>query len=331
MHTIDIIIPVFNASSVLPKCIESVVRQSYRDFHLFIIDDGSTDDSVEKALSYSRSDSRIEVVSKPNAGVSSARNKGLELSTARWVMFLDADDYLEQNALAELLPGDDDNVDLCVANYRMHNGRAVKDVVFPRGKVLREDLYRLYRDYDFQWSSSVWGKLFRREVIADGGLTFNAAMHHSEDLVFLNQFLLHCRTVFFSGQIGYHYILGNTSSLTRTFHSFDTEMTGVRAVEKAAKDLIRFCNVNDVSVIGKMMQPVVFCQFRALNSIYGAELKKGAGRKERISMIKDVGIDRYKAYIYPVEGWKERFLNTILLKLGWIRLYDAIRYFSAGR
>ena len=89
---VSIIVPVYNASEFITKCIESVINQAYKDFELIIINDGSTDNSLEICQSFAIQDKRIKIVNKENSGVSTSRNIGIKESSGEWIMFLDADD-----------------------------------------------------------------------------------------------------------------------------------------------------------------------------------------------------------------------------------------------
>ena len=97
---ISIIIPIFNASQYLRECIESVLSQSFRDFELILINDGSTDDSLTICKNYEKLDARITVISEANGGVSKARNRGLNVVKGKWIVFVDADDYFLDDALS---------------------------------------------------------------------------------------------------------------------------------------------------------------------------------------------------------------------------------------
>ena len=104
MPIISIIIPIYNAEKYLSTCIESILSQGFEDFELLLINDGSKDNSLSICNDYAQRDSRIKVFDKPNGGVSSARNLGLDNATGEYVMFVDADDRLAPNALEMFSP-----------------------------------------------------------------------------------------------------------------------------------------------------------------------------------------------------------------------------------
>ena len=124
---VSVIIPLFNKETVIRKTIDSVLSQTYHDFEIVVIDDGSTDHSVETIRQYD--DSRISLYIKSNGGPSSARNYGTEKSTGNWILFLDADDTLQPNALERLVSpiiSNETSVDLISGNYNIIKGTEVK-------------------------------------------------------------------------------------------------------------------------------------------------------------------------------------------------------------
>ena len=99
---ISIIVPAYNAERWIGRCIESVLGQTYDNHELIIVDDGSTDGTLDVCLRYKSADSRIVVISQENAGVNAARNKGIDSSSGGYLMFLDADDWIGDDVLMEL-------------------------------------------------------------------------------------------------------------------------------------------------------------------------------------------------------------------------------------
>ena len=111
MSFISIVIPVYNTAQYLPRCIESVLNQSFRDFELLLVDDGSTDGSGDICDRYENKDNRIRVFHKKNGGVSSARNLGIVNAFGEWLLFVDSDDEILPNALQTLVDCISDDVD----------------------------------------------------------------------------------------------------------------------------------------------------------------------------------------------------------------------------
>lgn len=116
---ISVIVPVYNVKSLLPRCIDSLLDQTYVDFELLLIDDGSTDGSGDVCDEYKKEDHRIKVFHKQNEGVSKARNKGLDEATGKWITFVDSDDYVTSSYLSDLYACAQPEVDL-VVHYSRH-------------------------------------------------------------------------------------------------------------------------------------------------------------------------------------------------------------------
>ena len=99
---VSVIVPIYNSEKYLKRCVDSILSQTFSDFELLLVDDGSTDGSGSICDEYSVKDSRVRVFHKENGGVSSARNLGLDNARGEWITFVDSDDYLEESFLAEL-------------------------------------------------------------------------------------------------------------------------------------------------------------------------------------------------------------------------------------
>ena len=104
MSRVSVIVPVYNAKDYIIRCIDSILEQTFKDIELILIDDGSTDGS-ELICDRYKSNNTVKVIHQENRGVSSARNRGLEVATGTYVAFVDSDDYLEKNMLQQMLGG----------------------------------------------------------------------------------------------------------------------------------------------------------------------------------------------------------------------------------
>ncbi|MGM9841469.1 MAG: glycosyltransferase family 2 protein, partial [Candidatus Limisoma sp.] len=130
---ISIIVPVYNASATIKCCIESVLSQTYTNFELIIIDDGSTDDSLAICERFAMSDSRIIVKHQENKGVSAARNLGINLCNGEWISFLDSDDFFAESFLEDLIT-DSSDCDLIIGGYKkkyIKTNQVLQGIQFP--------------------------------------------------------------------------------------------------------------------------------------------------------------------------------------------------------
>src|SRR5690554_2682260 len=127
MSKVSIIIPVYNKAPYLDSCISSVINQTYKNLEIIIIDDGSTDNSLEICENYRKKDERIQLISQENQGVSVARNKGIQKASGEWIYFLDADDYLELDAF-EILVKKSHYLDVDLIHFGIRARKVSKEI-----------------------------------------------------------------------------------------------------------------------------------------------------------------------------------------------------------
>ena len=179
---ISIIVPIYNTEKYLHRCIDSVLAQTYKDFELLLIDDGSTDSSGVICDSYAAKDGHIKVFHKENGGVSSARNLGLDNAQGEWITFVDSDDYIEENFLKSFEGNLD--ADLVVGNAVLltcQTGRRTDLKCISSG--CYKDVRNVFSSHLSEMILRVpWGKMYRAGLISD--LRFNESMHLGEDTLF---------------------------------------------------------------------------------------------------------------------------------------------------
>ena len=183
---ISVIIPVFNREKTLKKCIDSVISQSYRDFELILIDDGSTDSSPELCDVYEKRDDRIKVFHIQNSGVASARNFGLKEAMGEYISFVDSDDYIHRDYLLKLYNSiTDNNCIMSLCNY----SEILGEKVYPKIICSRNDYASESLIDDMLYSKKqvgfCWGKLFRRKQLTK----FFSNYRYCEDVLFSFEYL----------------------------------------------------------------------------------------------------------------------------------------------
>lgn len=235
MEKVSIIIPVYNIEKFLPKCLDSVIGQSYDDLEIICIDDGTPDKSAAVILSYAEKDERIKLISQKNQGLSGARNTGIKFATGKYIVFLDGDDWLDCNAIAEAVSATEKNdCDVVMWGYvREFVGRSEEKKIFDCDKVFDENESRqLHRRMagllgeetaDPSNADSLvtaWGKLYRADIIKDNSLEFvDTKIIGTEDALFnLNYFGFVHKAVFLNRPYN-HYRKDNDISLTRSYKS----------------------------------------------------------------------------------------------------------------
>lgn len=219
MKQISLVVPVYNAGAFLTPLVRSVLAQDYENFQLILSDDGSTDSTPALMQTLSQVDARITLVTGPNGGVSSARNRGLLVATGDYIGFLDADDQIAPqylSTLANLL--EEHQADCaCCGFSRLYEASGVTDHMPPKELGVldtdRDGFFRLMLRPD-GYTTVVWNKLFRREVLlaADGSfLPFDESLHIVED----GEFLFRCpiQRAVFTSQPLYHYTVRTSGAM----------------------------------------------------------------------------------------------------------------------
>ncbi len=198
---VSVIVPVYNAEKTLRQCAESVRCQSFTDWELLLVDDGSTDASGSICDEYQLLDSRVKVFHKPNGGVSSARNLALDNASGRWVTFLDSDDVMLPSGLD--LHGDD--ADMIIYSWtESYSDGHICSHGYDDLLLTGEDLRNFIQDhFQYMEMKTVWGKLFRRSFV--DGMRFDEKIHLGEDYLFMLQYMHKVRLCRLSSNMLYKY------------------------------------------------------------------------------------------------------------------------------
>lgn len=205
MSKISVIIPVYNTEKYLHRCIDSILSQTFTEFELLLIDDGSKDNSGSICDEYAQRDARISVFHKKNSGASATRNLGLDNAKGEWVIFVDADDYLYKDALESLLK--ESQADLIVGGFfhiGILSGREISLSPDNRKIDIKEDT-EFFRKMIGSYLTTPWCKLFRNNIIHDKNLRFNEDLYYGEDTDFVFRYVLQIATIQFISKQVYCY------------------------------------------------------------------------------------------------------------------------------
>ena len=196
--TLSIIVPVFNAESTLERCILSVVSQTFEDWEMILVDDGSTDRSGTICDKWGSKDDRIRTIHTDNRGPSAARNAGLDIASGSFIAFIDSDDYIQQGLYDDVINKMRGDVDV------LEYGWIRKGV----SHILQSKSFTTAKEY---WEESrgwthgyVWNKIFRREIIGD---TRFCDTDIAEDMIFVVDILRKHPRVVTVSFVGYNYVV----------------------------------------------------------------------------------------------------------------------------
>ena len=201
MPSISVIVPIYNTEKYLHRCIDSILGQTFTDFELLLINDGSTDSSGSICEEYANIDIRVHVFHKKNGGATSARNMGIDNAEGMYLMFVDSDDYIRKEALELLYKSFDDSVDVVVANINCN-------LIISGEEWIKLLLICKIR-------CEVWGTLYKRSVLDK--IKFQTSIIIGEDLLLNIQYALNCNVVKLLSSNIYIYNTNNVMSLTRSY------------------------------------------------------------------------------------------------------------------
>lgn len=206
---ISVIVPVYKAEKFLHRCVDSILAQSYTDFELLLIDDGSPDNSGAICEEYAAKDDRVRVFHKENGGVSTARNLGLDNARGEYVTFCDSDDYVTADWLFAYKDAIAENVDLSIQGYYIIDGdRTIKKELPPCQGCTIDDKRNLITSLMCQGVYGyLWVKLFRRQIIEDNHISFDTNSTFREDEQFLSKYLEYVKSFRCIDRENYYYIL----------------------------------------------------------------------------------------------------------------------------
>jgi glycosyltransferase involved in cell wall biosynthesis len=261
----SIIIPVFNMEKTLERCVDSVLKQSCKDWEIILVNDGSIDKSGVISKSFSENHENIHYYFQENKGVSSARNLGIEKSNAEWMIFLDADDYWDDNYLQKIFECTKSNCDIVITGITkiLENRNKIKILFDKIGFFSIDDL--LVDFMSVQLNSGIYGfvsnKIIKTSIVKKNQLKFNNRIKLCEDLDFFTRYFLNCNTVFITTESG-------------NFYNYIDKKNEVDYIS-----LIKvFYNVKEMLIVKKAMsfenKKLLNYQFSSLKYAYFNELKK---------------------------------------------------------
>lgn len=211
---VSIIIPVYQSEPYIRKCIDSVLNQSFDQFEVIIVDDGSSDNGGIICDEYAERDTRITVIHQQNCGVSSARNCGLDVARGKYVMFVDSDDLLPHDALQKLVDvSNQTNADIIVGQKVHTKSRNANEmdldlrIIHDKNQILDRMLNNQY--------DSVWGKMFIANIAKKN--RFVNGKQINEDVFYVFECLLHCKSIAEINYPVYQYLVHETSASHAAF------------------------------------------------------------------------------------------------------------------
>jgi len=233
MPTVSVIVPVYKVEPFLHECVESILAQSFTDYELILVDDGSPDSCPAMCDAWAAKDPRIKVVHKPNGGLSDARNAGLVIAQGEYISFVDSDDWIAPEMLEKLLEAmqrDDSDIAACSVQMVWEDGKEGQLLTVQTNCVLEREEAEHALMAEVVLKQPVWYKLYRRDCIR--GISFEVGKQH-EDVFWSYLAVANARRVSVIDYVGYYY-RQRPGSIMSTSYSLK-RLDAIEAYEKRSR------------------------------------------------------------------------------------------------
>ncbi len=300
---ISVIVPIYNVEEYLPKCVDSIINQSYKNLEIILVDDGSPDNSPQICDEYAQKDSRIKVIHKENGGLSDARNVGLKASNGEYVSFIDSDDWINADFISELYKGIESGVDIAECATRLFDGedRTIRVRGAEEGKISKsEALIKLITEEGVY--PTVWDKLYKKSIIAD--IPFAEGKYHEDDF-WTWQVLKKANGLYCSEKPMYNYLQRNTS-----ITGSDYSLKRLDGVQARYERMIGLSDILEVKSLAKIaFANTLIYNLQAASKFLKGEQKKQA-KKQIMHYKKDLKLTKedYKSTSGKPKAWLKLFM-----------------------
>ncbi|EDM29040.1 glycosyl transferase, group 2 family protein [Lentisphaera araneosa HTCC2155] len=307
--------PVYNAENHLQRCLDTVLQQTFRDFEVILINDGSKDRTGLVCDRNAELDTRIKVIHKENGGTSSARNEGLKIATGKYIGFVDSDDWLELDMYKVMMEKTEKHdVDLLISDYK----RVYEDYAFEVVQPIREGYYNkddmlkeyfpcllMREDIDYPPTISNWACLFRKKLLNDNDIWYDTKTKYNEDFLFGAKAAYHAKSLYhLKGHHNYNFYF-NPYSTTAVYN---TDKWGINLhVYEEAKNL--FGNISEFDFTQQLKTTMIFFSFNAINEVAKSKVGFFKRYKEIKNILKHPYLkEAFHNYKYPKVKYKLRIM-----------------------
>ena len=321
---ISIIVPLYNFEKYITKCLDSLNNQTYKNYEVIIVDDGSKDNSSFVVEEYIKKNNikNFNLIKQKNGGVSSARNTGIKNAKGKWVAFVDADDFIGENFLKSLYDKST-NADFIVVNYNLYyDNKIIKNDKFPDYdpdikeniifNILNEKQINKLGKFRYNSMRNVWGKLYKRQIIENNNILFHTKLKHFEDGLFNLQYLQFAESIAISNDNEYFYYLDSVNSATKKFRKNILEEDQIKICE--TKKILDKLDYQYIDIFFNIFKFDLFSSY-LVNYLFHKENKSSIIKKNK-ELKKLLGTDLYQCFNKDISSFlsKEKKIIYSLLK-----------------
>ena len=336
-----VIVQIYNSEKYLGRCIESILKQTYKNIELVLVDDGSRDNSLCKCYEYANIDKRIKIIHKENEGVAIARNIGINNSEGKYITFVDADDWLEENAIENLYRDLKQNkVDIVRGNFVRENRDGIygygelfdfENCIMSQSDKLKRKNF-IIQILNGKMLAYVWLLLIKKSILIDNNLYFKEKVSMMEDTIFYVELCKLNYKIYISNTLNYHYY-DNLNSATKSIENIIKNIYCIIKVNQILfeilkkdneKDEIVAMNTNHCNMIINLFFKLYSTKTKEKNNLK-KELNKILKNKTFIEIINNVNF-----FNMPIH-FKIQFLCLRYKKINLLLIYFKIRKFIGNK
>jgi len=299
---ISVIVPIYKVEKYLDKCVESIVNQTYKNLEIILVDDGSPDNCPQICDEWAKKDNRIIVIHKENGGLSDARNFGIEKATGNYLMFVDSDDFLNDE-IFELVERLDFDYDIIAFSHTclLNDQKLIKSVQEYKLKNFSEvEKVSYFKNYHY---TSVCFHMFKRAFLLESGLNFTTGIYY-EDLDFMSRLLLRAKSICSVNINLYNFVKSRDGSITTSL-KLKNMMDRIAVCDKIFKTSSEICLKKLRKVYLKHYSIYFYEVLLGFNSV------KLSNNKESFDMIK-----QNKHLAKYSKGFRNNLINLLIRLFG---------------
>lgn len=269
---VSVVVPIYNSEKYLYKCIDSILKQTYRYIEVILINDGSIDRSLEICNSFQEKDNRVIIKNIPNGGVSNARNIGISISKGKYICFVDSDDFLPENYIQCLYNEIEKNSSFDLVMCGIKNVGSTNTNLF-----LENDIFRFEENNKKMWvdmnkSFLLYGpvnKIYKSNIIKKYKIGFNRDISYGEDLIFNFDYLKYVNGISIINSTQYYYVHDNTESLSKKYRydRFSNEIILYNKILSLSKEKKIYSHEMQIYLCNRIFDTAYNCIFDIINQL----------------------------------------------------------------
>ena len=324
---ISVIIPVYNVSEYIDRCVESLLSQTYSNIEIILINDGSNDNSSEVCHRLSDlHEDKIRVIDQENKGVSAARNAGLDIATGEYIAFVDADDWVSEDYLEKLYTAIIENdADLASCGFtKWHNEDKQKKYIYPNPGTYNK--YEFYQEMHLN-QVLLWVTMYRKSIIEEKNLRFDTQLRRMEDGCFVAEYCTYCDKFVTIPEHLYYYYQREGSAINQYHHStiLGVERTAyiiekLEAAYKRSEIGFKLCEQEFVSKWARFISRIAVGITRKDSKFSNKEKREFLRESIRVSRIKErlcaLDLSKCTRIDKTLAKWTQKERITLLLAYG---------------